>query len=441
MLLAGCALHTPWQAPATDLPANWQQQADGQLLQDNWWQAFGDAQLDALIEQAFASNDSLASTLASLRQARLQAGLTGNDLWPQPGAEGSTSRSRLLDGSDSDSRSYGATLGLSWEIDLWDRLGNLRDAAELQARASAEDYRAARLELAASVASLYWQLAWTNQHLQLSQQGIDYAAETLELVQVQFDAGSASELELAEAQQNEQSQRASHASLLQEQVEARNALAVLFGGGLPDAFIEPQQLTAVPPPVAAGLPASVLARRPDLQAAELRLRATLHEVDATRGSYYPSLSLTGSLGYSSSDLSELLKNPVGTLGAGLALPFLNWNRMQLEVAAAREGYQAAVHDFRSSLHGALIEVENALAARRNHAEREQRLELTRQAAAEAERIYRVRYEAGAIDLQSWLSARDSLRSTEASLGEARLDRLLDHVNLAQALGGGTGPQP
>ncbi len=436
LLLAGCALHTPWQAPASDLPARWQQQASGQTLESGWWRAFGDAQLDGLVEQAFASNDSLASALASLRQARRQAGIAGNELWPQASGDGSASSTKALDGSDGSARSYGLGASLSWEIDLWNRLGHLRDAAELEARASAEDYAAARLELAASVSSLYWQLAWANQHIALSQQGIDYAVETLQLVQVQFDAGSTTELELAEARQNLESLRASHASLQQTQVEARNALAQLFGGQLPDGFSEPQQLTAVPPEVAADLPASVLAQRPDLRAAELRLRSTLAGVDATRASWYPSLSLTGSLGYSSSALGELLQNPVGTLGAGLALPFLNWNRMQLEVAAAREGYAAAVHHFRSRLHGALIEVENALAARRNHAEREKRLMLARDAAAEAERIYRVRYEAGAIDLQSWLAARESLRSTEVALGEARLDRLLDHIRLAQALGGG-----
>ena len=436
LLLAGCALHTPWQQPATDLPARWQQEAAGQQLSARWWTAYGDARLDHLVEQSFISNDSLASTLASLRKARLQAGLSENELWPQASGSITGDRSRQLDGSKTNSRSYSASAGLSWEIDLWKRLGHLRDASELEARASAEDYSAARLELAASVVSLYWQLGWANEHLALSQRGIDYARQTLELVQVKFNAGSATELEVAEARQNLESLRATHATLLQTQVEARNALAELFTGQLPADFVEPQQLTAVPPPVAADLPASLLARRPDLRAAELRLRSSLATVDATRASYYPALSLTGSLGYSSSALGDLLKNPVGTLGAGLTLPFLNWNRLQLEVASAREDYQIAVHDFRSSLHSALIEVENALAARRNHASREDSLHLARDAAAEAERIYRVRYEAGAVDLQSWLSARETLRTTEVNLGEARLNRLQDYITLCQALGGG-----
>jgi len=188
--------------------------------------------------------------------------------------------------------------------------------------------------------------------------------------------------------------------------------------------------------VAADLPASLLGRRPDLRASELRLRASLKNVDATRASYYPDLSLTGTLGYSSEALGNLLQNPVGALGAGLTLPFLKWNQMQLQVDTARTDYAIAANDFRQGLYEALAEVENSLAGRRHFAEQEANRQRALDAAREAERIYRVRYESGAESLQSWITAQQTRRNAEITLAENRLNQLLNHIALAQALGGG-----
>src|SRR5690606_8527395 len=151
--------------------------------------------------------------------------------------------------------------------------------------------------LVGTTASLYWQVAYLNQRIESGQQSIDYARKTLELVRVQHVAGSVTGLEEAQAQQTLASQEASQSQLVQQRVEARNALAILFDGPPSQTLGEAQRLpdTALPP-VEAGLPASVLARRPDLRAAELRLRSSLATVDVTRTSYYPTLSLTGSLG-------------------------------------------------------------------------------------------------------------------------------------------------
>ena len=157
---------------------------------------------------------------------------------------------------------------------------------------------------------------------------------------------------------------------MQQRVEARNALAILFNAAPGDTTlaavlpVEPQQLprTTVPD-VAAGLPAELLARRPDLRAAELRLRETLAQGDASRASYYPTLSLTGALGTSSASLLNLVKNPVLSLGAGLSLPFLRFNEMQLNTDLVKAQYAEAATTYRQTLYTALSEVENALSAR------------------------------------------------------------------------------
>ncbi|WP_312477057.1 efflux transporter outer membrane subunit, partial [Stutzerimonas nitrititolerans] len=356
--------------------------------------------------------------------------------WPQASAGLSADRTRALRGEGSTSHSYSLTGSLGWEVDLWNRLGSATDAAELETLATAEDHAATRLALIGTVAELYWQLAYLNERLVASAASIDYARQTLALVQTQYDAGQSSALELAEARQSLETQLAADVALRQEQVEQRNALAVLYDGQSP-VFDEPGRLLdAALPPVAADLPASLLGRRPDLRASELRLRASLKNVDATRASYYPDLSLTGTLGYSSAALGNLLQNPVGALGAGLTLPFLQWNQMQLQVDTARTDYAIAANDFRQGLYEALAEVENSLAGRRHFAEQEANRQRALDAAREAERIYRVRYESGAESLQSWITAQQTRRNAEITLAENRLNQLLNHISLAQALGGG-----
>lgn len=438
LAVSGCAsLNSDYQRPATQLPTNWQQLAESQAgANPDWWKAFGDPTLDRLVDEVLARNNSLGNALLAVRRARLQTGLARDAQWPQASAGLSADRTRALRGEGSTSHSYSLTGSLGWEVDLWNRLGSATDAAELETLATAEDHAATRLALIGTVAEFYWQLAYLNERLAASAASIDYARQTLALVQTQYDAGQSSALELAEARQSLETQLAADVALRQEQVEQRNALAVLYDGQ-PPVFDEPGRLRdAALPPVAADLPASLLGRRPDLRASELRLRASLKNVDATRASYYPDLSLTGTLGYSSAALGNLLQNPVGALGAGLTLPFLQWNQMQLQVDTARTDYSIAANDFRQGLYEALAEVENSLAGRRHFAEQEANRQRALDAAREAERIYQVRYESGAESLQSWITAQQTRRNAEITLAENRLNQLLNHISLAQALGGG-----
>ncbi|MBD9481945.1 efflux transporter outer membrane subunit [Pseudomonas sp. PDM14] len=439
LALSGCGalISTPYQQPALNVPDNWQQIAETQAGDHaDWWKAFGDAQLDRLVEQALEKNNDLGSALLNIRRARLQAGLAREAQWPQPGASFNASRNRDLGGGGSTTHGYALTGSVSWEADLWNRLGSATDAAELEALASEQDYAATRLSLIGTVATLYWQIAYLNERLAASAASVDYARQTLELVQVQYNAGQASSLELAEARQSLESQLAAEVDLRQQRVVQRNALAVLFDGVAPVLMEEPQSLAQTQlPAVGAGLPASLLARRPDLRAAELRLRSSLKSVDATRASYYPDLSLTGTLGYSSTALGSLLQNPVGALGAGLTLPFLQYRQMQLDIDVSKTDYQLAVTSFRQTLYEALADVENNLAGRRHYAEQEGMRNRALEAAQEAERIYRIRYQSGAETLQSWLAAQETRRAAEITRAENRLNQLLNYITLSQALGG------
>lgn len=441
LTLSGCGtlISTPYERPALDIATDWQQLARTQAgAHADWWKAFTDAQLDHLVEQALAKNNDLGSALLNTRRARLQAGLAREAQWPQPGASVNASRNRDLGGGGSTSHGYSLNGSVSWEADLWNRLGSATDAAELEALAREQDYAATRLSLIGTVATLYWQIAYLNERLAAARASIDYARQTLALVQVQYNSGQASSLELAEARQSLESQLAAEVDLSQQRVLQRNALAVLFDGATPVEMDEPQSLAHTSlPAVDAGLPASLLSRRPDLRAAELRLRGTLKTVDSTRASYYPDLSLTGTLGYSSEALGNLLQNPVGALGAGLTLPFLQYRQMQLAIDVSKTDYELAVTSFRQTLYEALADVENNLAGRRHYAEQEGMRTRALEAAREAERIYRIRYQSGAETLQSWLAAQETRRSAEITLSENRLNQLLNYITLSQALGGDT----
>ena len=220
-------------------------------------------------------------------------------------------------------------------------------------------------------------------------------------------------------------------------MEARHALAIIFDGPPQGGTsTEPADLSkAMLPDVAAGLPADLLARRPDLRAAEFRLRSTLAATDASRASLYPTITLSGSLGGSSDSLSRLLSNPLASLAGDLALPFVQWNDLQRNIKISEAEYQQAIVTFRQTLYKALAEVEDCLSARRQYLLQAEKLERALQTARQAEELYRLRYEAGGTLLTSWLDAQEKRRQAEIAVVENRLTQLQNHINLCKALGG------
>jgi len=443
LLLGGCGLlDSRYERPAVQVPPQWGQgqPADVAGLSGPWWRAFNDPALDRLIEQALARNNDLAAAGVRVRRAQLTAGLARSDQFPLFGGTADIRRTRNLYGNRQITRDNQAQLTASYELDLWGRLSRAHDAAQWEAEATEQDRQSTALTLTGTTAQLYWQIGFINQRLASSTESIAYAQRTRDLVRAQYAAGGASALEVAEAEQNLASQQAAHTDLLQQRVEYRNALAIMFDAppGLPVA--DPQTLpVADPPPVRAGLPAQLLGRRPDLRAAEMRLQGALANVDATRYSYYPPITLTGALGSASTALGQLLRNPVATLGAGLSLPFLQFNQMQLNIAISRTDFEERVIAFRQALYQAMADVENALSARTQLDARAQWLAQSLASARRAEQLYEVRYRAGAVSLRFWLDAQEQRRDAEIAVAENSLNRLVNQVALYQALGGGDAP--
>jgi len=430
-LLTACAA-TPYETPKVPLTAQFTHAGAGTDAtgdQTNWWMAFGDATLNTLVSDVLARNNDLAAAALRVQQAQLQAGLTRLDQFPS--ANGS------LGVSTSDNTRYSASLGVSYEADLWGRLAANTRAANWEAQATEEDRQAAQLALIGTTAELYWRIAYTHQQITVGEQNLAYAIKVRDLVTIQHDAGAVSGVERAEADQSVNSQRASLSDLQQQLVEYRSSLTVLLGGTpLPEAS-EPQALPDTPlPEVRAGVPAELLSRRPDLRAAELRLRETLADVDIARTAFYPGLSLTASGGASSSELSHLFNNPTGSLAASLSLPFLDFPRLSRNVKISQKAYDIAALNFKTTLLQALADTDNALSNRTQLAQQGEAQRASLEAARQAEALYALRYRTGSVALRVWLDAQQSLRAAQLSYDNNRLSQLINQSTLYQALGGG-----
>jgi NodT family efflux transporter outer membrane factor (OMF) lipoprotein len=434
--LCGCApAAATWERPAVRIPPDWSgATAAGVENPQAWWRNFRDPQLDALVERALASNNDFAVAVIRVHRAQLQAGLTDTNRRPVLVAGAGTSLTRTLDPA-SNLRSSGVNASLSYEADLWGKLARQRDAGHWEATAAESDCRAFAAALAGTTAKLYWQLAYLNQLLSMADADIDYAQRTLALTRNKYEAGATSGLNTAEAELNLSTLQSVRTQQLEQRAETRNALAILFDQPPGTNGTERPALADGPlPAIGAGLPADILANRPDLQAAEQRLREAMATVDATRASFFPVLSLTGSLGTASDGLIALLRNPFGTLGAGLLLPFVQIPTARLSNRISQSQYEEAVVAFRQRLYTALAEVENALSVRSSLQQDERTQQGAVAQAHLAESIARVRFESGASDVQLWLDAQQRARGVERSLLANRLSQFENQANLYQALG-------
>ena len=445
--LVGCVavVKTPYQAPAVQTPSQFQydkatsQQRQQALYADQWWTLFGDAQLNQLVDAVLAKNADLAVAGITLKQARLQAELAENQQKIRVSSSTGLSTGHsfnLNDGNDTSS-GLSAKTGLSYEVDLFGKLARQTEAKRWEALATEQDLQATAQSLIGTTAKLYWQLAYYNESRTTAEQSLATSQKLYNLVKVQYQAGAVSGLDLTQAEQSVQSQKASLSQIQQSLVETRTAIAVLLHMPVQQLSIdEPQRLPRLAlPSITAGLPADILSRRPDLKAAELRLRESLAAKDATTASYYPSISLTGNLGSSSTSLTQLLKNPALTLGASLSLPFLQYNDMKRDLAISQLDYEKAIVQYRQTLYQAFADVENALSARTELSQQVQLQQRNLELAEKVERLTQVRYRYGAVALKTLLDQQETTRTARLTLVNTKQSQYNAYVTLMQALGG------
>ena len=458
-LCSGCVLPVRHEAvKLPELPAAWQAEfeapADAASLPspsppspprpatpstnasaDRWWQAFADPRLDSLIDTALANNADLAVAALTVHRALLEASRAGAETGPQAAFVASADASRAFN-QDRVRALAGVNATVSYELDLWGKLAARRDEARWRAQASEADREAAALALVGAAAKLYWRIGYLNETIELGQADITDAERTVAVAQARLSAGAVSPLDLAQAQQQLAQAQADLTRWQQQRETQRNALGLLLGGLPEKRGAEPPDLAAaVVPPVAAHLPAVVLARRPDVRAAEWRVRARAAQVDVARASLYPSLTLTGEFGTSSDMLMRVMQNPVASIGTALALPFVQWNTVRLNAALAETDLDRETVEFRRALYRALADVEDALAAKAKLAEKDTHLTRSLSAAGVAATLARTRYESGATGIAPLLDAQRIERTAAKERTENRLALLENRMDLFLALGG------
>lgn len=437
LLLAGCGSLTrsDYQRPLLSLPTQWQPATD--TVSEYGWQRFGDSRLSRVIEQVLESNNDLAAAAITVQQARVAAGLTDTNMTPDVAVSGSASNSKNARRGTSAQENYSSGITIGWELDLWGKLARAREQSEWEAVASEQDYHATVLTTMGTTAQLYWRIALYNQQIRNQRDGLAISQQTVQQVTSWFNAGKVGQLDVLQAQQALLERENQWRTLVQQRQNTRNALALLLNRPAEQHADESPVLDANQQvPIAQKTPLRVIAQRPDIQAAESRLRAALAGYDASRLQFYPALSLDASLNAGSQIFSQWFSDPIRTIGGTLALPFIQWNTQQLTVKQADLAVKQAAIAFRSTAYAALAEVdeamENRLSADGQRARLHQSLILSQRRLTLTES----RYRAGAVDFQTLLNAQDDLLTLENALAQTQYDYLYATLQLWLAQGGG-----
>ncbi len=451
-LAAGCASLQEPPPPGVSLtdsgvPAAWTASAqearqDSASLAD-WWQRFGDATLNSLVEQALKSAPDVQVAQARLRQARSARDLAAAGLGPTFGANASAQTSASE--GRATSHQYRAGFDAAWEADLWGAGRAGVNAARADLRASVATLGQTQVTLASEVAATYIDLRNAQARQAITQAGLASQEHTLRLTQWREEAGLVNRLDV-EQQRSTVAQTRAQLPALQASIEqAMNALAVLTGnapGALHAQLRAALPLPAAPADLALSIPAAVLSQRADVQAAEARVRAAHARLDQTDAGRLPSLQLSGSIGLSALSVSALYPGAgVATLLAGVNWPLLDTGRLRARVQAQQGALDEARAQHRSTALSALQEVENALVALRAAREQQALLQTAVQAARRAAQLAQQRYAAGLVDIASVLLTQRTLLTAEDALATTTAAQVTQHVRLYKALGGGWTPTP
>lgn len=441
MLAGGCSVGPkPYDSPSLDVPSAWREPLvrddDRFKPQQAWWKQFHDPALDALLGRVLQANNTLAAAAATLKRARTQAQLTGTNITPDVSVSASLSNAKSLRVESSSTRTSSTSASASYEIDIWGRLARLREVSDLEADATEYDRRAAALTLVGTAARLYWQIGELNGLIDITNAQIANARNTVDIVNSQFSVGSANSVALEQARGTYEGLQADLTVLISQVEASRNALAILSNQSPahrePElAGLQPMPDTGLPP----ALPADMLARRPDLQAAELRLRESLASAEASRLAFYPTFSLTGSLTAGGVSAGDLLKDPARTIGGALSLPFLQWNVARLTSQVSRESFNIALINFRQTFYQALSDAQSAITASRQSSQEVVRRVAALEANRNAQVIAERRFRAGRTSAKEWLDAQQTAHLSALQLQQSIYTQYSNELTLFLALGG------
>ena len=449
-LISGCTAGPNYKKPAVPAPATYRSGSPEQQVppaaasfgDQKWWDAFQDDALRDLIRTALEQNYDVRIAAARIVEARALLGITQADQLPEVSAGVSAVNQRLPQSPGRPPIETSATqvsVSAAWEVDFW---GKFRRATE-SARASllSEEWAQRQVisSLVSDVAAAYFVLREQDLELEISRQTLASRKDSLGLTQVLADRGATSLLDVRQAEQLVFSAGASIADLEQRIEQQENFISILVGRN-PDSVVRGRGLVDQPQPVEvpAGLPSSLLERRPDILEAEQQLVAANAQIGVAKADFFPSISLTGTGGYQSSALSHLFAGPAGlwAFGASALQPVFEGGRIRNRVRVAEARTQEATLVYQRTVQLAFRDVSDALVAYRKSQEVRNQQQLLTTAAEDATRLSNLRYRGGAASYLEVLDSETRSFAAQLALAQARLRELQSLVQIYRSLGGG-----
>ena len=451
LAVGGCTLGPDYERPELETPASYIQPIDeGESFANTpWWELFDDPQLQVLVETALAENQDLGIAIARIEEFKAILGLTRSDQFPFVDINASGGRndpsSNSFPGNITDDFADNYRLGADvfWELDFFGRLRRSTEAARGELLAAEENRRGVTISLVANVASTYMLLRDLDAQLEIARRTEATRTDSLGIIQARFDQGTVPRVDVNQAEIELAVASAAVAAAERAVVQTENSLSVLLGRN-PGPIVRGTALDqqSIPPDVPSGLPSELLQRRPDVLASEASLAAQTARIGVAEALRWPSISLTGSLGVESQDLSELFDDgsDFWSVGGNIFAPLINSGAGRARVDAEIARTEQALLSYEQTVQRAFAEVEDALVAVRTYKSEHEARSLQVTAARSAAFLSRARYDGG---VTSYLEVLDSERSLfNAELSESQTLRLYINsiIELYKALGGGWVPE-
>ncbi|MGJ8677916.1 MAG: efflux transporter outer membrane subunit [Akkermansiaceae bacterium] len=437
----------PSDQPTVDVPTAWEASANSNSstarISTSWVKDFNDPALSKLIQETMKANPGLLASTERLRAARASVVSSRADLFPSISATGSTSRSRTNADEAGGSTSYSGSRSLrasaSWQIDLWGRLRNLSRASLADYESTIADFRATRLSLAASTASLWYDLISATNQVKLAENTLDSYQTVKQIIERNYKAGTARSIDLQLSRNNVFNAERVLRVRLRRRDDARRDLEVILGRYPTGKIRAPSNLPTIRPSIPVGVPADMIARRPDIVQARQQLNASFERALAAQKNLLPSLSLSGSSGTSPSSLSQLLDIGylTSSISSSISQTIFDAGEKREDAIAAVARNQAEIHDYANIALSAFREVESALASEKWLKEQELYLRKELEQAALAEKQTERDYAEGVdgIDIIDLLETQRRASNARSSLIDLQNQRIQNRINLHLALGG------
>jgi NodT family efflux transporter outer membrane factor (OMF) lipoprotein len=454
--LAGCAAVGPdYVRPKLDAPAQWQTEPGWQSgqprdadLKDNWWEMYGDAQLNGLIQTALAQNNNLAMAQARLDQARAQTASALSNFSPKVGLQAGSSRFRTsadrplsnyaVTNTSVEQTDYNAGLTVSYEVDLAGRVRRTLEGAKASEAQSKADFENTRLVLVAQLASNYLALRELDAEMAVLEKTLKAQQKTLDLVNTRHDLGNASALDVEQQRSLLAGTDSQYQGLRDTRARFEHALATLTGQAAPGFTVPASAQLPEVPALPLNRPADLLERRPDVASAERAMAAANAQIGVARSAYFPTLMLSGLYGDDSNGFAKLFSAPslLWTLGMAATQTLFDGGRINAAVAGAQGAYQQTAANYRQTVLVAFQEVQDSLSTQAALKQAEASLNTASNSAKRVLSLSEARYQAGAASLLEVVLSEQTLLNYQRQAVQNRGQQLLTSVQMVKALGGG-----